>query len=82
MNKLEYLNGTNAAEGRTKLSMLAITLWTEQWRIDLYKTSKAMVTTQISGVITMRTMFLLRSLKRCMFQNKHFPRPALRSLQR
>ena len=24
--------------------MLAVTLWTEQWRIDLYKTLKAMVT--------------------------------------
>ena len=32
-------------KGRTILSMLAVTLhvWTEQWRIDLYKTSKAMV---------------------------------------
>ena len=30
--------------------MLEFTLWTEQWRIDLYKTLKAMVTTQISGV--------------------------------
>ena len=27
--------------------MLAVTLWTEQWRIDLYKTLKAMVTTQM-----------------------------------
>ena len=53
--------------GRTIYSMLAVTLWTEQWRIDLYKTLKAMVTTQISGVIRMRTMFLLSRLKRCMF---------------
>ena len=30
--------------------MLAVTLWTEQWRIDLYKTFKAMVMTEISRV--------------------------------
>ena len=43
----------------------AVTLWTEQWRIDLYKTLKAMVTTQMTGVITMRTIFLLSGLKMC-----------------
>ena len=33
-------------------------------------TSKPMVTTQMSGVITMRTVFLLSGLKRCMFPMK------------
>ena len=36
--KLVYLNGNNAAEGRTILSMLTVTLWTELWKIDLHKT--------------------------------------------
>ena len=51
-------------KGRTILSMLAVTLWTEQWRIDLYKTSKAMVTTPMSGVITIRTMLLFEGLQK------------------
>ena len=51
--KLVYLMAIMLPKGRTILSMLAVTLWTEQWRIDLYKTSKAMVTTPMSGVITM-----------------------------
>ena len=32
--------------------------------LHLYKTLKAMVTTQMSGVITMRTMLLLSGLKK------------------
>ena len=59
-------------KGRTILSMLAVTLilYTEQWRIDLYKTSRAMGTTQMNGVISIRTMLLLSDLKRCMFPMK------------
>ena len=33
---------------------------------------KAMVTTQMSGVITMKTMFFLTGLKRCMFPMRTF----------
>ena len=39
-------------------------------RKKLRFTSKPMVTTQMSGVIAMRTMFLLSGLKRCMFPMK------------
>ena len=49
-----------------------------------------MVTTQMSGVITMRIMFLIERLEKVYVpdedsleqKNEHFPWPALQSLQR
>ena len=36
--KLVYLNGNNAAEGEKNYVKYAVTLWIEQWRIDLQRT--------------------------------------------
>ena len=68
--KLVYLNGNNAAEGENNMLAVTLILCIEQWRIDLYKTSRAMVTTQMNGVISIRTMLLLSGLKRCYVPDK------------
>ena len=68
---LVYLNGNNAAKGEDNIkSANSYPMnWTvKNWFVQYFK--EGMVTTEMSGLITMRTMFLFSGLKRCMFQLK------------
>ena len=65
--KLVYLNGNNAAEGEninwTVKNWFVQGLYnTSNWFVQYFK--KGMVTTQMSGVITRRTMFLFERLEK------------------
>ena len=58
ITSIPIVNGNNAAEGENNIK------YASSYPIDLYKTSKAMVMTPMSGVITIRTMLLFERLEK------------------